>query len=153
MSGAIPTLPQYVFMGRCLVKAQGQLYLYLYKFMYLLFCYLTSWGRFRLEKLIVAEWPNNCILLWNTEVHYRVNKSTSFGPFLSHMNLSYPISQRSILISSLLCLFLWGFLTNILCVFLISAVCSTCPTHHIPLHLITLWIFKRRIRIVKFLLL
>jgi hypothetical protein len=29
MSGAIPPLPQYAFMARCLVKAQGQLYLYL----------------------------------------------------------------------------------------------------------------------------
>jgi hypothetical protein len=27
MSGAIPPLPQYAFMARCLVKAQGQLYL------------------------------------------------------------------------------------------------------------------------------
>jgi hypothetical protein len=26
--GAIPPLPQYTFMARCLVKAQGQLYLY-----------------------------------------------------------------------------------------------------------------------------
>jgi len=29
MSGAMPTLPQYAFMARCSVKAQGQLYLYL----------------------------------------------------------------------------------------------------------------------------
>jgi hypothetical protein len=29
MSEAIPPLPQYAFMARCLVKAQGQLYLYL----------------------------------------------------------------------------------------------------------------------------
>jgi hypothetical protein len=29
MSGDIPPLPQYVFMARYLVKAQGQLYLYL----------------------------------------------------------------------------------------------------------------------------
>jgi hypothetical protein len=29
MSGAIHTLPQYAFMAWCLVKAQGQLYLYL----------------------------------------------------------------------------------------------------------------------------
>jgi hypothetical protein len=28
MSGAIPPLPQYTFMAWCLVKAQGQLYLY-----------------------------------------------------------------------------------------------------------------------------
>jgi hypothetical protein len=28
MSGAIPQLPQYAFMAWCLVKAQGQLYLY-----------------------------------------------------------------------------------------------------------------------------
>jgi hypothetical protein len=28
--GAIPPLPQYAFMEWCLVKAQGQLYLYLY---------------------------------------------------------------------------------------------------------------------------
>jgi hypothetical protein len=30
MSGAIPPLPQYAFTAWCLVKAQGQLYLYLY---------------------------------------------------------------------------------------------------------------------------
>jgi hypothetical protein len=30
MSGAIPPLPQYAFMVWCLVKAQGQLYLYLF---------------------------------------------------------------------------------------------------------------------------
>jgi hypothetical protein len=30
MSGAIPPLPQYPFMAWCSVKAQGQLYLYLY---------------------------------------------------------------------------------------------------------------------------
>jgi hypothetical protein len=30
MSGAIPTLPQYAFMAWCSVKAQGQLYIYLY---------------------------------------------------------------------------------------------------------------------------
>jgi hypothetical protein len=29
MSGAIPPIPQYAFMAWCLVKAQGQLYLYL----------------------------------------------------------------------------------------------------------------------------
>jgi hypothetical protein len=29
MSGAIPPLPQHAFMAWCLVKAQGQLYLYL----------------------------------------------------------------------------------------------------------------------------
>jgi hypothetical protein len=29
MSGAIPPLPQYAFMGWCWIKAQGQLYLYL----------------------------------------------------------------------------------------------------------------------------
>jgi hypothetical protein len=28
MSGAIPPLPHYAFMAWCLVKAQGQLYLY-----------------------------------------------------------------------------------------------------------------------------
>jgi hypothetical protein len=28
MSGAIPSFPQYAFMAWCLVKAQGQLYLY-----------------------------------------------------------------------------------------------------------------------------
>jgi hypothetical protein len=27
MSGAIPTIPQYAFMARCTVKAQGRLYL------------------------------------------------------------------------------------------------------------------------------
>jgi hypothetical protein len=32
MSGAIPPLPQYTFMAWCSVKAQGQLYLYLYCF-------------------------------------------------------------------------------------------------------------------------
>jgi hypothetical protein len=31
MSEAIPPLPQYAFIALCLVKAQGQLYLYLYK--------------------------------------------------------------------------------------------------------------------------
>jgi len=31
MSGAMPPLPQYAFMARCLVKAQGQLYLYLHR--------------------------------------------------------------------------------------------------------------------------
>jgi len=30
MSGAIPPIPQYVFMAWCLVKAQGQLYLTFY---------------------------------------------------------------------------------------------------------------------------
>jgi hypothetical protein len=30
MCGAIPPLPQYAFMAWCLVKAQGQFYLYLY---------------------------------------------------------------------------------------------------------------------------
>jgi hypothetical protein len=30
MSEATPSLPQYAFMAWCLVKAQGQLYLYLY---------------------------------------------------------------------------------------------------------------------------
>jgi hypothetical protein len=30
MSGALPPLPQSAFMALCLVKAQGQLYLYLY---------------------------------------------------------------------------------------------------------------------------
>jgi hypothetical protein len=30
MRGAIPPLAQYAFMAWCLVKAQGQLYLYLY---------------------------------------------------------------------------------------------------------------------------
>jgi hypothetical protein len=30
MSGTIPPLPQYAFMTWCSVKAQGQLYLYLY---------------------------------------------------------------------------------------------------------------------------
>jgi hypothetical protein len=30
MSGAIHSLPQYAFMAWCSVKAQGQLYLYLY---------------------------------------------------------------------------------------------------------------------------
>jgi hypothetical protein len=30
MSGVIPPLPQYAFMEWCLVKAQGQLYLYLF---------------------------------------------------------------------------------------------------------------------------
>jgi hypothetical protein len=30
MNGAIPPLHQYAFMAWCLVKAQGQLYLYLY---------------------------------------------------------------------------------------------------------------------------
>jgi hypothetical protein len=30
MSGAIHSLPQYAFMAWCLVKAQGQLYLYIY---------------------------------------------------------------------------------------------------------------------------
>jgi hypothetical protein len=30
MSGAIPSLPQYAFMAWCSVKAQGQLYIYLY---------------------------------------------------------------------------------------------------------------------------
>jgi hypothetical protein len=30
MSGAIPSLPQYALMAWCSVKAQGQLYLYLY---------------------------------------------------------------------------------------------------------------------------
>jgi len=32
MSGAIPPLPQYAFMAWCLVKAHGQLYLYLLPF-------------------------------------------------------------------------------------------------------------------------
>jgi hypothetical protein len=32
MSGAILSLPQYAFMAGCLVKAQGQLYLYLFAF-------------------------------------------------------------------------------------------------------------------------
>jgi len=31
MSRAIPPLPQYAFMAWCSVKAQGQLYLYLYR--------------------------------------------------------------------------------------------------------------------------
>jgi hypothetical protein len=31
MNGAIPPLPQYVFMAWCSVEAQGQLYLYLYQ--------------------------------------------------------------------------------------------------------------------------
>jgi len=30
MSGAILSLPQYAFMAWCLVKAQGQLYFYIY---------------------------------------------------------------------------------------------------------------------------
>jgi hypothetical protein len=32
MSGAIPPLPQYAFTAWCLVKAQGQLYLFPYTF-------------------------------------------------------------------------------------------------------------------------
>jgi hypothetical protein len=36
MSGAIPPLPQYAFMAGCLVKAQGQLYLCLYIYLYLI---------------------------------------------------------------------------------------------------------------------
>jgi len=31
MSGAMPPLPHYALMARCSVKAQGQLYLYLYR--------------------------------------------------------------------------------------------------------------------------
>jgi hypothetical protein len=31
MSGPIPPLPQYAFMAWCSVKAQGQIYLYLYE--------------------------------------------------------------------------------------------------------------------------
>jgi len=30
MSGTIPSFPQYAFMAWCSVKAQGQLYIYLY---------------------------------------------------------------------------------------------------------------------------
>jgi hypothetical protein len=37
MSGAIPPLPQYVFMEWCLVKAQGKLYLYLVGLPHLLY--------------------------------------------------------------------------------------------------------------------
>jgi hypothetical protein len=32
MSGAIPPLPKYAFMAWCLVKAQGQLYLFTFNF-------------------------------------------------------------------------------------------------------------------------
>jgi hypothetical protein len=32
MSGAVPPLPQYAFMAWCPVKAQGQLYIYLFAF-------------------------------------------------------------------------------------------------------------------------
>jgi hypothetical protein len=34
MSGVIPPLPQYAFMAWCLLKAQGQLYLYLKRYLF-----------------------------------------------------------------------------------------------------------------------
>jgi hypothetical protein len=51
MSGDIPPLPQYAFMAWCLVKAQGQLYLYLSNLK----------GRYHLEDLwidgrIILDW-------------------------------------------------------------------------------------------------
>jgi hypothetical protein len=44
MNVAIPPFPQYAFMAWCLVKAQGQLYLYLY-----LRCLLVRMGEFPLD--------------------------------------------------------------------------------------------------------
>jgi hypothetical protein len=45
MSGAIPPLLQYAFMAWCSVKAQGQIYLYLYRIqesMNKLLCYIAT---------------------------------------------------------------------------------------------------------------
>jgi hypothetical protein len=39
MCGAIPSLPQYVLMSWCLVKAQGQLHLHLHLYLYLYFTF------------------------------------------------------------------------------------------------------------------
>jgi len=50
MSGAIPSLPQYVFMAWCSVKAQGQLYLTLPQLRATLHNHLP-WRRVFIEKL------------------------------------------------------------------------------------------------------
>jgi hypothetical protein len=68
MSGAIPLLPQYAFMAWCLVKTQGQLYLYL-------FC-MATWRFFIMEEQGFEHLSSEeCLLLFSP-------KSSVFPPHI-----------------------------------------------------------------------
>jgi hypothetical protein len=62
MSGAIPPLPQYAFMARCSVKAQGQLYLYLYLLSQLIMerAYSSQRKHYILELGVLNPLPHVC---------------------------------------------------------------------------------------------
>jgi hypothetical protein len=71
MSGAIPPLPQYAFMAWCLVKAQGQTYLfYLYNFRIVPllsdvlscdFCGQRGVKHLKIHRLMLSQYTENCI--------------------------------------------------------------------------------------------
>jgi hypothetical protein len=71
MSVAIHPLPQYAFMAWCLVKAQGQLYLFL-PFMRFVFVFRALEGlqlRVLSVSLICPINMYNCMKMWYTELY------------------------------------------------------------------------------------
>jgi hypothetical protein len=104
MSGAIPPLPQYTFMAWCLLKAQGQLCLYIY-------------GTWRFTAVFTTA--RHRILSWA-----RLIQSTSSRLISLNYNLILSSHLRLYLPSSLLPS---GFPTKILYVFLNCSMRATCP--------------------------
>jgi hypothetical protein len=68
MRGAIPPLPQYVFMAWCLVKAQGQLYLY-----------LRHWG----DKVLAHMFMNTLCLIKETALLFTSHFCPVSFPYLT----------------------------------------------------------------------
>jgi hypothetical protein len=61
----------------------------------------TSWSRTLFDTLIVLKESQKSLLLWKPKYHYRVHKSTSLIPVLSHISpvhAARSIAWRSVLI-------------------------------------------------------
>jgi hypothetical protein len=96
MSGATPPLPQHAFMALCSVKAQGQLYLYIYVF---IACYLvkhrdkftSGLSREKLKNRGNKTYPPFFILVCCESEVYLTNVSPGISYLFVSVNLPPPI--------------------------------------------------------------
>jgi hypothetical protein len=135
MSGAIHPLPQYAFMAWCLVKAQGQLYLYLY------FLFTELFVSLCVPSVVFFQLP----LVFNLKFR---SSSTLNHPYLHRIaclffcvcyynNLMHPWALKVSAKNVHSCSFLY--ILILLCIALINTVMRLCLNcHSILLYFVTL---------------